>query len=49
MITREQYLEIIRKYIDDRRKMLSDGLLTDDFTVYFTVEFTQAMLLVEND
>ena len=45
MITREQYLEIIRKYIDDRRKMLSDGLLTDDFTV----DFTQAMLLVEND
>ena len=45
MVTREQYPEIIKKYIDDRKKMLLDWLLSDDFTV----DFTQAMLLVEND
>ena len=44
MITREQYPEEIKKYIDDRRKMLSDGLLSDDFTV----DFTQAKTLIES-
>ena len=45
MITREQYLEIIRKYIDDRRMMLSDESLSEDFMF----DFKQAKLLVEKD
>ena len=45
MIIKGKYPEPIKKYIDNRRKMLSDGTLPEDFGF----DLTQAMLLVEKD
>ena len=43
MIIKEKCPEPIKKYIDNRRKMLSDGTLPEDFTF----DFKQAKLLVK--
>lgn len=44
MIIERKYPEPIKKYIDNRRKMLSDGTLPEDFGF----DLTQVQTLIES-
>ena len=49
MIIKGKYPEPIKKYIDNRRKMLSDGSLPEDFGFDLTQVQTLIESLVEKD